>query len=187
VSTRYGSFETKKKIWDEEFQSGRWRHLEDTRTDPVYAYIGKYAKHGSILDLGCGSGATCLEMDVDVFSTYTGVDISQAAIDSANLKLKGTTREDRAHFVLGELESFEPNEKYDLILFRESIYYLPKVKIIPTLHRYSEYLDKEGHIVIRMHDKSKYNHITKMVEKHFVVVDRYTPTDLSAIIIVLSD
>jgi 2-polyprenyl-6-hydroxyphenyl methylase/3-demethylubiquinone-9 3-methyltransferase len=184
--TRYGSFETKKKIWDQEFQSGRWRHLEDTRNDPVYAYIDKYANHGSILDLGCGSGATCLEIDEDVFSMYTGVDISQIAIDSANLKLKGTTKEDSAHFVLGDIESFKPDRKYDLLLFRESICYLPGRKILPTLEKYCKYVYKGGYIIIRLHDRNKYDYITKMIDKHYEVVDRYEPTESLTIIMVLS-
>jgi 2-polyprenyl-6-hydroxyphenyl methylase/3-demethylubiquinone-9 3-methyltransferase len=153
----------------------------------VYIYIRKYSKCGSILDLGCGSGATCLEMDENVFSTYTGVDISQAAVDSANLKCKGTTKEYKAHFVLGELESFEPDGKYDLILFRESIYYLPKLRIVPTIQRYLKCLASGGYIIVRLHDRIKYKYIIQMIDKNFMVVDRYEPTDPPAIIVVLSD
>src|SRR5262245_22044204 len=54
----WGSHAQKQDLWNSEYAEGRWTHCEDTRQDPVYSFIEKYARKGRILDLGCGAGNT---------------------------------------------------------------------------------------------------------------------------------
>src|ERR1700674_5764890 len=77
---RYGTESMKRALWNSEFMGGRWNCLDDTSGDCVYPYVEKYARNGSILDLGCGSGNTGIELDVTAYQQYVGVDISDAAI-----------------------------------------------------------------------------------------------------------
>ncbi len=72
---RYGTADMKKRLWDSEFSSGRWDCLDNMPYDCVYPYVEKYAGKCSILDLGCGPGATGNELGSDRYSSYTGVDL----------------------------------------------------------------------------------------------------------------
>jgi len=69
---RYGSERQKKRLWDDEYASGRWNYLDETGELSVHSTVEKYASNGSILDLGCGSATASIELNPAVYSTYTG-------------------------------------------------------------------------------------------------------------------
>jgi len=77
----YGPSTLKKRLWDAEFEGGKWNFIDDTRGDCVYGYLEKYGRQGSILDLGCGQGNTANELVDSAYRTYVGVDISEAALE----------------------------------------------------------------------------------------------------------
>src|SRR5580658_7591782 len=58
----YGPTPIKKFFWDQEFSSGKWNFIDDTSGDCVYSHLERFAKDGSILDLGCGPGNTANEL-----------------------------------------------------------------------------------------------------------------------------
>ena len=49
----------------------------------MYQFLEKYANSGNILDLGCGPGNTANELKEQVYQSYIGVDISDAALAKA--------------------------------------------------------------------------------------------------------
>src|SRR5437870_1451228 len=79
----YGTERMKRVLWNSEFSGGRWSCLDNTTGDCLYPYVEKYARNGNILDLGCGSGNTGVELDPAAYRHYTGVDISDAAVEQA--------------------------------------------------------------------------------------------------------
>ena len=183
ILKRWGSTSTKKNIWDEEFSGGQWDYLDHTRNDVIYLFLDKYSNNGSILDLGCGSGNTGNEMDVFKYESYTGVDISEIAIQKALSRSKKNHRQEKNEYVCYDISSFVPRKRYDIILFRESIFYLPKNKITDVLKRYSNYLKKSGVLIVRMCDRRKYKAIVKLIEKHYHILER-SPADDANIILV---
>jgi hypothetical protein len=87
--------------------------------------------------------------------------------------LKATNRtkaEGRAHknrFTAGDILSFEPAERFDVILFRESMYHVPLNRIKQVINHYSKYLTDRGVFVVRMNlvmDGKKKFRPAKMVE-----------------------
>src|SRR6266498_4746698 len=80
----WGTTAHKQQLWNSEFQQGRWDCIENTSDDPICECLAKYARGGSVLDLGCGSGNTGCELESSVYSAYTGVDISDVAIANAS-------------------------------------------------------------------------------------------------------
>src|SRR5882672_10957138 len=145
----YGTESLKRRLWNVEFARGRWDCLDRTPGDCVYPYVEKYAKKGSILDLGCGSGSTGNELDPTTYQDYTGVDISDVAIEKAKKKTEENSRGDRNGYFQSDLFSYVPTTRYDVILFRDSIYYVPLRNVIPMLSRYSNHLKESGVFIVR--------------------------------------
>lgn len=183
IIKRWGSTSIKKSIWDEEFSSGQWEFTDHTPDDPIYTYLQKYSNNGSILDLGCGSGNTGNEMDTSIYRSYTGVDISENAIQRAGIRSKNNRREKRNKYICADMSLYTPEKTYDIILFRESIWYIPKYKIRNVLDRYSVYLEETGVFIVRIDDKKKYSSIVRLLKRNYHIVESFTTTDADIILV----
>jgi 2-polyprenyl-6-hydroxyphenyl methylase/3-demethylubiquinone-9 3-methyltransferase len=180
----WGSLTAKKGLWDEEFASGAWNYLESTREDPIYTVLERYCRCGSILDLGCGSGNTANEMEYSTFAAYTGTDISEIAVQKASERARGTGREEKTTFVCAPMESFTPQKLYDVILFRESLFYIPLRQVDTILRRYAGYLSTGGVLIVRMCNRKKYAAIIQRIRGKFHVVEqRDLPGGMDVIIV----
>jgi SAM-dependent methyltransferase len=181
----YGTRNLKSHLWNSEFSHGRWDCLDATPNDCVYPYVEKYANNGSILDLGCGSGSTGNELVENSYQDYTGVDISDVAIGKAKSRTENNGRGAKARFFQSDVFSYVPNQQFDVILFRDSIYYIPRIKIKPMLDRYSKYLKHDGVFVVRMWDgNQKHKPIADTIESNFEIVDKHVSTQPNAVVIV---
>ena len=65
LTQRWGTSDMIQTLWDKEYASGKWDHCDSTPGDPVYGFVEKYCRNGSILDLGCGAGNTGNELAVN--------------------------------------------------------------------------------------------------------------------------
>ena len=146
----YGPSFAKRFLWDGEYSRGKWDFAEYTAGDCVYPYLEKYARGGSILDLGCGPGNTANELPSTAYTSYLGVDISDVCLEKAWRRSEAEGRSDKNAFTRGDLLSYAPPRAYDVILLRESLYHIPMRKIPATLRRYSRYLTPDGVFIIRV-------------------------------------
>lgn len=170
----HGSPAIKQKLWDEEFANGRWDHLEATANDCVYSRIERWAQKGSILDLGCGSGATANELTNDAFREYTGVDISEVALAKAKKRTVENGRASKCHFMQGDVVHYVPKQKVDVILFRESVYYIKRPQLKAVLTRYAQWLTSDGVFIVRIwNEHGKLKGHTELIENNFEVLDQY--------------
>jgi 2-polyprenyl-3-methyl-5-hydroxy-6-metoxy-1,4-benzoquinol methylase len=184
IIKHFGRVSDKQRIWDREFAGGQWNYLDDTRADPIYNTLAKYSAGGSILDLGCGSGNTGNEMDPDSYHRYTGTDLSMVAVAKATRRSLENHQSRQNRYLCAPIESFVPSERYDLILFRESIFYVPVPQIKSVLDRYTHYLKSpESVIIVRICDRHKYRAILEIIETHYQVVEEYNPEEASVIIV----
>src|SRR5262249_14350925 len=146
----YGPPCLKRRLWNHEFSSGQWDCLDSTPGDCVYPFTEKYVNGGSILDLGCGSGSTGNELDATKYQDYTGIDLSNVAIEKARRKTEENKRGEKNRYHQSDIFTYVPTKQYDVILFRDSIYYVDRAKIVGMLNRYAQYLKKEGTFLVRM-------------------------------------
>jgi len=130
----------KRYLWNSEFSQGRWDCLASTTGDCVYPIVEKYAVHGTILDLGCGSGSTGNELDATAYREYVGVDISDVAIEKAREKTEQNRRAEKNRYLQSDIVDYVPTGQCDVILFRDSIYYVEVGRIKPMLDRYAGHL-----------------------------------------------
>jgi SAM-dependent methyltransferase len=147
---RYGPSKLKMRLWDQEFSGTHWDFIDNTVGDCVYPHLEKHSKNGSILDLGCGPGNTANELAATAYRDYVGVDISEAALGKAARRTKENGRTDKNRFVCGDFVSYVPEQQFDVILFRESMYHVPLAKVKATLDHYAKYLKDGGVFIVRI-------------------------------------
>ena len=188
----YGPSGVKKRLWDRDFASDKWNFIDNTLGDCVYPHLEKYAKNGSILDLGCGPGNTANELATEAYQTYIGVDISEVALAKAVKRTQENGRADKNSFVRSDFLGYAPTQEFDVILFRESLYHVPYGQVLPILKKYSKHLKKNGVFMVRLYaadiqtGKTKFRVTRKfdLVKREFDVVESFqddkpgTPTIL---------
>ena len=136
-----------KQQWEDEFRAGGWDFLtsplERHRNTLLAGCVDQYAPTGSVLEVGCGTGALQSSLLRNGHRAYLGVDISEAALTRAR-----SGGDSRSTFVTAPAETFEPPESYDAIVFAETLYYLDDP--VAQLVRYSRYLNPGGYLFISM-------------------------------------
>jgi SAM-dependent methyltransferase len=182
---RYGPEKAKRQLWNGEFSTGRWNCLDQSGDESVHLQMEKYANGGGVLDLGCGPGTTSLELNPAAYSFYTGVDISDVAVQKARARAQELGRADRHEYCQSDILTYVPTRQYDVILYGDSIYYVPPRRIASMLARYSTYLTKDGVFIARMFDVSgKRQHILDTIESHFDVVEKHLHEQTQVCVIV---
>lgn len=79
-----------------------------------------------VLDIGCGNGKITVHLANHCpNSHFTGIDISDKAIDSANKRLENTTN---LSFEIGNMNQLQQPKKYDAILFLDTLYYANNIE-----------------------------------------------------------
>lgn len=147
----YGPSVVKKRLWDKEFSGTKWDFINNTAGDCVYPYLEKYANKGNILDLGCGPGNTANELAANVYKSYIGIDISEAALAKAVKRTQECNRSGKNSFVNSDFLEYEPTQKFDVILFRESMYHIPYGQVLPILRKFSKHLKGTGVFIVRLY------------------------------------
>lgn len=181
----HGAKLIKQRLWNREFSKGQWVDLQSSPGDFVYKYIEKYANKGSILDLGCGLGNTSVELETNAYTNYIGVDISDVALEQAKKKASDSARSKKNEYIQCDICDYVPNGQFDVILFRDSIYYVPMRRIKAMLDRYSQYLKQHGVFIVRMWSVSgSYKSILDMIDSRFQAVERgMLPNSDSAVVV----
>lgn len=175
----------RRALWNAEYSSGRWDGLTVTQGDPVYAVVERHARGGEILDVGCGSGNTANELDQSCFAGYTGVDISDAALNRATARTVESGRQTRPRYIQSDFLKYIPDRPYQIILFRESVYYASIRSMTRMLRRYARYLAPDGVIVARVDLKTKKSgRVAETIGSRFQVVEKNYSVDPPAAILV---
>lgn len=159
--------------------------MDQTGDESVHLQVEKYANNGGILDLGCGPGTTSIELNPAAYSFYTGVDISDVAVQKARRRAQEAGRAGRNEYCQSDILTYEPARQYDVILYGESIYYVPPRRIAAMLGRYSAHLTSGGVFIARMFDLSgERQRILDTIESHFDVVEKHLHEQTQVCVIV---
>jgi SAM-dependent methyltransferase len=184
VLQAYGPSVIKRRLWNAEFAGGRWDCLESSPGDCVYGYVEKYARQGRILDLGCGSGNTGNELAREAYREYVGVDISDVAVAKATRRSHENGRAERNQYLTADIFSYAPAGRFDVILFRDSIYYIQRPKIKGMLERYKRYLTPNGVFIVRLWDGGDDRRFASAIEDNFDVLEKHVAEDSKAVVLV---
>ena len=186
----YGPEVIKRRFWEKEYRENKWHFAEQSIGDCVYGPLEKYARNGKILDLGCGSGNTANEMADAAYSSYLGVDISEEALAKAAKRSEACGRSSKNRFMRSDFFAFDTTEKFDVILFRESMYHVPVEKVKPLLDKFSQYLANDGVFIVRLYimrdGKLKFRpkKMIDIIANNFPVVEKNQYGNAGAVVIV---
>jgi SAM-dependent methyltransferase len=118
----------------------------------------------SVLDVGCAGGT--LATQLSGFSRYLGTDVSRHAIEygrKASLANVGLQAID--------LRVFETDQRWDVIVFNEVLYYLPTEEAVRQVDRYAAFLSPGGIICASMKDDPKSSVIFHLLKTHYRWID----------------
>ena len=137
-----------KELWDSRYRDGysenQLRSLNDfARYMIIAGYVHFLFKRPKILDIGCGDGILVEVMPCSSFESYLGIDVSAEAVKKAE-----SLAVPRVRFEVCNFEEWTPAEKYDVIIFNESLYYAkhPSKLVLD----YAESLNDGGLIIVSM-------------------------------------
>src|SRR5208283_2412194 len=103
---------------------------------------------------------------------YTGVDISDLAIQECKKQYVSISMSNSATFIYHDIETYVPSHKFDIILLKDSIYYLKKNDVLSILTKLSDYLrDITGVFIVRIYRTDNLNHIVKTIYDNFEIVE----------------
>jgi SAM-dependent methyltransferase len=173
ILKQWGTLEVRSKIWNREFAAGHWSYIDETVSDPIYRLIESHANRGAILDVGCGTGNTSIELARDKYTKYTGVDISQVAIGKAISRSYEHGRAEVNHYECGDMLSYQPVENYDLIVFRECLWYVRHSQAQSMLQRYAASLKEHGRFLVSICPPAQQRRLGPMIERDFRVVEKF--------------
>lgn len=182
---KYGSEAAKRRLWNSEYATGRWNCLDNGSDQSAHLLVEKYANKGGILDLGCGTGAIGVAVHREAYSFYTGLDVSDVALEKARQRAQDNGRADRNEYCRSDILSYEPARKYKVIVYGDSIYYIPQGKIASMLERYSTFLAEDGVFIARLFEASgKRLEIIDMIQNRFHVLEsRMDPQTLAYLVV----
>jgi len=141
-------FHPKRAKWDSQYNQGKWQILkspqEEERFRALANLVKKYTPNGNILEIGCGEGLLLSMLENDYIS-FIGVDISSVAVKRAQ-----HLSNDKTKFIIADMEKFKTNNRFDVIIFNESIYYAKSPLLL--LKRYKQFLSLNGVIATSIFD-----------------------------------
>jgi 2-polyprenyl-3-methyl-5-hydroxy-6-metoxy-1,4-benzoquinol methylase len=133
----------RKLSWNKNFKNGKWDHIgnEHLRYNEVVNLIkDTQIKNLKILDLGCGYGTLNHHLTKIEYDLCIGIDWSSNAIERAKKEnFKNST------FIVHDIQNYKPNQKFDVIIFNEVLYYLDNK--ISVIENYVPFLKDDGYFL----------------------------------------
>jgi SAM-dependent methyltransferase len=166
--TRYAGSVLRSFSFDQYYKSGRWDYLDNDHSGEMVKVVERYANKGRILDVGCGPGILAGLLNPGSFEYYQGVDASSEAIAMARKRVS-----EKINFDVGDIQSYECEDDFDLIIFEESLYYVPFFRY-RLLKRYGRRLSPDGMFIVTVADPKRFRRMIGMIRKKFQIIeDRY--------------
>lgn len=172
------SLEFSAQQWDAEYSKRQWDYLGNISELARYSIITGYVSHikpnASILEVGCGAGLLFNRLKYLPYSKYTGIDISEKAIQDAT-----KFSDEKTIFTTANGANFSDNAGYDIIIFNEALYYFDDC--ISVLNHYKSMLNVGGYFIVSMVVGDISNSHWKKIEAGLNVIDGVKITNTNGI------
>lgn len=165
LATRFAPLKCRGIAFDEKYRCGRWAFETDGGPE-LTSVICRYLQKGDILILGCGSASILEDLKREGLNSALGVDLSQEGI-----RLASRFACDNISFQIADMTTFECPQVYDVILFSESLNYVPAIKQIYLLKRLARSLRPNGALLVTLSDTKRYGDILLRIRQNFDVLE----------------
>jgi 2-polyprenyl-3-methyl-5-hydroxy-6-metoxy-1,4-benzoquinol methylase len=118
----------------------------------------------SVLDVGCGVGVLRERLERVPFSEYVGVDLSEAAIEAAQVK-----DHSRSRFLVGDFASLDLGT-FDVVVLNEVLYYAPDARRF--LAQVASALARDGLVLISMWRHPGDHVLWRVVDANLPIMDQ---------------
>lgn len=155
-------------LWDSQYRSGVWDHLDSLPEMAHHMVIAGYVRHAvprpAIVDVGCGHGLLAEIVSGFSFSSYLGVDLSPEAIERA--KARGIAN---ARFQVADFEEWTPPEPADVLIWNESLSYAKHPADV--LSRIGHSLTVRGVAIVSLCRHGHHDVIWRTIDRHWQTLD----------------
>jgi len=166
VPMGYGRPEPTELI-ERRYRAGEYAFMDTLPELGRYAVIAGYVSQlfdaPTILDLGCGHGRLLQVLRTAPFRRYLGVDISVEAVEQARSSAPANAR-----FEVARIEDWTAPERFDVVIFNESLYYMRRP--LETFLRYLDVVSTDGVLIVSIY-RRRWARIWKLLERHCHVLD----------------
>lgn len=135
--------------WNSLFRRGASFSLD--RSPVTVGLVERLARRGIIVELACGDGMLSRCINSSCYSAYRGYDISDAAIELAK---KASNM--KCEFSVCDMIKWREDDKVDLIVIEEALYYLTHTQQRHLLRRCAETLKSDGRILVIVHSEVRH-------------------------------
>lgn len=153
--------------WEAEYRDERWAFLNRLEEMGRYAVLAGYVRRlkpgGAVLDVGCGEGLLREDLGA-ACARYVGVDVSPEAVRRAQPRADARTR-----FVAATAETFEPEGRFDVVVFNECLYCFDDP--LEVLRRYAGFLAPGGLVMASMYAEARPRRIWRALRPGWKTVD----------------
>ena len=174
IVKRWGPSRLKQAAWHAEYKRGRHVHgLRGLQRSRICDVIERYAGGGDVLDLGCGDGHVGLGLHPEKYHTYAGVDISEIGVREAVAKCQavGEGRSEKNTFCAADISTYRPGHPVDIVLFKDSLYYVNRLEMLRVLSELQTFLKPSGVFIVEMDDVKRHGWIRDLIRQHFRVLE----------------
>lgn len=155
----------RRKSFNEYYKSGRWDYLDSDHSREMVMLVEKYVNNGRILDMGCGSGILASSLAPGSFEYYRGVDASSEAIALAYKRAS-----EKISFDIGDIQSYECKDDFDLIVFEESLYYVTFGQY-KLLIKYGQKLRPGGKFIVTVSHPRRFRGMIRKIRANFEIIE----------------
>jgi trans-aconitate methyltransferase len=166
VPMGYGRPESTEYI-EQRYREGEYAFMDTLPELGRYAVIAGYVSQifdaPTILDLGCGHGRLLQVLRTVPFRSYLGVDISTEAVRRARANAPANAR-----FEVASIEDWIAPQRFDAIIFNESLYYMHHP--LETFLRFLDAVNDDGAVIVSIY-RRRWARVWKLLEKYCRVLD----------------
>ena len=160
--------------WNHQYAIGRWEVLkspvENARFEACIALLRRHAAGGRLLEIGCGEALLQRRLAPSDYQRLVGVDISDVAIQRARV-----FADDRVRYLVADMQALELDEKFDAVIFTESINYVPRRHQL--LRKYARFLNEGGVFIVSVFRHKRSAGIWTEINSVAAPIDRATTTN----------
>lgn len=165
LATRFGWAGIRRLAFDGKYQRGDWSSYTDGKGD-LPATITRYLRSGDLLLMGCGGASVLGALQAEEFNSALGIDLSTEAIRLASRYVSK-----RVTFQVADMEIFQCPREFDVILFSESLYYVPSSRQIGFLSRLAASLKPDGVFIVTVAEAERYESILRRIRDQFTILE----------------